>query len=85
MSTAETAGQPAFCLSAYNALVVGEIVAKCPLTSAQEMPGFFSKTPLRVAGGQLTLDQIETDELRKFHANPRVHFALACGPNGCPA
>ncbi|WP_310393163.1 DUF547 domain-containing protein [Hymenobacter sp.] len=81
---AEMADQYAFYLNAYNVLVIGEIVASYPLTSVQEMPGFFNKTRLNVAGEQLTLDQIETDKLRKIYDDPRLHFALVCGTNSCP-
>lgn len=84
VSKAEMADQYAFYLNAYNVLVIGEIVAKYPLTSVQEMPGFFNKTLLRIAGEQLTLDQIETDKLRKIYDDPRLHFALVCGTNSCP-
>ena len=39
---------------------------------------------MRVGGEQLTLDQIETDKLRKIYDDPRLHFALVCGTNSCP-
>lgn len=81
---AEMADQYAFYLNAYNVLVIGEIVANYPLTSVQEMTGFFNKTQMNVAGELLTLDQIETDKLRKIYDDPRLHFALVCGTNSCP-
>lgn len=84
VAKAEMADQYAFYLNAYNVLVIGEIVAHYPLSSVQEMPGFFNRTPLRVGGQQLTLDQIETDKLRKIYDDPRLHFALVCGTNSCP-
>ena len=81
---AAAAEQYAFYLNAYNVLVIGEIVAHYPLASVQEMPGFFNKTQLAVGGERLTLDQIETDKLRKIYDDPRLHFALVCGTNSCP-
>ena len=81
---AAMADQYAFYLNAYNVLVIGEIVAHYPLASVQDMPGFFNRTQLRVAGQLLTLDQIETDKLRKIYDDPRLHFALVCGTNSCP-
>jgi hypothetical protein len=81
---AEMADQYAFYLNAYNILVIGEIVRNYPLTSVQAMPGFFNRTRMRVGGEQLTLDQIETDKLRKIYDDPRLHFALVCGTNSCP-
>ena len=64
--------------------MIGEIVTHYPLTSVQEIAGFFNKTQFRVDGEQLTLDQIETDKLRKTYDDPRLHFALVCGTNSCP-
>lgn len=32
----------------------------------------------------LTLDQIETDKLRRIYDDPRLHFALVCGTQSCP-
>jgi hypothetical protein len=81
---AEAADQYAFYLNAYNLLVIGEIVRHYPLASVQSMPGFFNRTRLRVGGELLTLDQIETDKLRKIYDDPRLHFALVCGTNSCP-
>lgn len=81
---AQMPDQYAFYLNAYNVLVIGEIVSHYPLTSVQDMPGFFNKTLMSVAREQLTLDQIETDKLRKIYDDPRLHFALVCGTNSCP-
>ena len=81
---ADMADQYAFYLNAYNVLVIGEIVSNYPLQSVQDMPGFFNKVKLRVGGEKLTLDQIETDKLRKIYDDPRLHFALVCGTQSCP-
>jgi len=81
---ATAADQYAFYLNAYNVLVIGDIVRNYPLKSVQDMPGFFNKTRHRVGGEQLTLDQLETDKLRKIYDDPRLHFALVCGTQSCP-
>jgi hypothetical protein len=81
---AEMADQYAFYLNAYNVLVIGEIVRNYPLASVQDMPGFFNIRRMEVGGEKLTLDQIETDKLRKIYDDPRLHFALVCGTNSCP-
>ena len=78
------ADQYAFYLNAYNVLVIGDIVRNYPLNSVQDMPGFFNKTRHRVGGEPLTLDQIETDKLRRIYDDPRLHFALVCGTQSCP-
>ena len=81
---AAPANQYAFYLNAYNVLVIGDIVRNYPLKSVQDMPGFFNKTLHRVGREQLTLDQIETDKLRRIYDDPRLHFALVCGTQSCP-
>ena len=81
---AAEAARYAFYLNAYNVLVIGDIVRNYPLQSVQQMPGFFNKTLHRVGGEQLTLDQIETDKLRRIYDDPRLHFALVCGTQSCP-
>lgn len=81
---AAAADRYAFYLNAYNVLVIGDIVRNYPLKSVQEMPGFFNKTQHHVAGEQLTLDQLETDKLRRIYDDPRLHFALVCGTRSCP-
>lgn len=84
VTKAEMADQYAFYLNAYNALVIGEIVKNYPLTSVQDMPGFFNRVRMRIGRQMLTLDQIETDKLRKIYDDPRLHFALVCGTISCP-
>lgn len=84
VSKAEMADQYAFCLNACNILVIGEIARKYPLASVQDMPGFFNRAQMRVGREVLTLEQIETDKLRKIHDDPRLHFALVCGTSSCP-
>lgn len=84
VAKAEMADQYAFYLNAYNVLVIGEIVHNYPLMSVQDMPGFFNKVLMVVGREKLTLDQIETDKLRKIYDDPRLHFALVCGTNSCP-
>ena len=83
-AAATPADRKAFYLNAYNVLVIGEVVARYPIESVQKVPGFFDKNLVRVAGQQLTLNDLELLKLRQPYADPRVHFALVCGARGCP-
>ena len=74
----------AFYLNAYNLLVIGQIVENYPMASVQQMPGFFDKKLVLVAGEKMTLDQLEREKLRKLHNDPRLHFVLVCGTTSCP-
>ena len=82
--------QIAFWLNAYDALVLRTVIdhypiagrsADYPSKSIRQIPGAFERTPHRVAGRSLTLDQIEKDVLPEFH-DPRVYFALGRGAVG---
>jgi len=77
----------AFWINAYNALVLRTIVDHYPITgksaqypqkSIRQIPGAFERTPHRVAGRTVTLDQIEQTILTEF-ADPRIFLALGRG------
>lgn len=73
----------AFYLDAYNALVVKAVIDRWPIESVMRVPGFFDRARYRVAGRDLTLNELENDVIRGF-AEPRVHFALNCASASCP-
>lgn len=82
--TISAAERKAFYLNAYNILVIGAVVERLPLTSVMKVPGFFDKLPFTVAGEKMTLNELETNKLRKPYNDPRIHFALVCAAKGCP-
>jgi hypothetical protein len=72
----------AFWINAYNALVLQQILdTKC--RAVRDVPGFFSDRTWKIAGRDLTLDDIEKDVLRGL-GQPLFHFGLNCGSRGCP-
>ena len=81
---ASAAERKAFYLNAYNLTVIGAVVEKYPLASVMKVPGFFDKSQFTVAGEQMTLNDLETNKLRKPYNDPRIHFALVCAAKGCP-
>ena len=89
--------QIAYLLNAYNAIVLQQVVDDYPIerstnpaalvrpaNSVWQIDGFFSTLKHRVAGRQLTLDQIEHEILRPQYKEPRIHFALVCAARSCP-
>jgi hypothetical protein len=90
--------QVAYLINAYNALVVLQVVDAYPLrrdllnprgwfkpgNSVWQVPGFFNDIRHRVAGRDMTLDDIEHVWLRDRLAEPRIHFALVCAAESCP-
>ena len=85
------ADQLAFWINAYNAYTVKLVLDHYPLRSIRSigfLPGSAFKrkfVPLdRVAGGKLSLDDIEHRILRERFQDPRIHFAIVCASRSCP-
>ena len=80
----------AFWMNAYNALVLQTVIDHYPIAkrsndypakSIRQIPGAFERLPHRVAGRNVTLDQIEQSILLEFH-DPRIFLALGRGALG---
>jgi hypothetical protein len=83
--------QLAFWINAYNAYTVKLVLDHYPLRSIRSigfLPGSAFKRkfiPLdRVAGGKLSLDDLEHRILRERFREPRIHFAIVCASRSCP-
>ena len=85
----------AFLINAYNAFTLQAILDHYPIrdqglfslyprNSIRQITGVWNETTHRVAGRDLTLDQMEHDHLRPGYGDPRIHFALVCAARGCP-
>ncbi len=55
-----------------------------PGNSIRQIDGVFDRMPHRVAGVEMTLDDIEHATLRSRYNEPRIHFALVCAAVSCP-
>ncbi|MCY3932635.1 MAG: DUF547 domain-containing protein [Acidobacteria bacterium] len=77
----------AYWINAYNAFTLDAIVDEYPIRSVwKTRDGRFFQRRRHVAGNAaLSLDDIEHEILRSEFAEPRIHFAINCGANGCPA
>lgn len=56
-----------------------------PANSIRHIDGVFDGITHRVAGREMTLDDIEHSHLRAEYDEPRIHFALVCAAVSCPA
>ncbi len=74
----------AFYINAYNFHVINMALTEYPIKSVQDIPGFFDKKKIKVAGKFSTLNSLEKDYLLEPYADPRLHFVLVCGALGCP-
>ena len=77
----------AYWINAYNAFTLHAIAEEYPIRSVwKTRDGRFFQRRRHVAGGTaVSLDDIEHEILRSDYAEPRIHFAINCGANGCPA
>ncbi|RIJ34395.1 DUF547 domain-containing protein [Pontibacter oryzae] len=84
LKEASVAEKKAFYLNAYNLLVLDQVLAHYPLKSVMDVEGFFDRTQYKVAGEQLTLNELEKQKLLQPYKDARVHFALVCAAKSCP-
>lgn len=77
----------AYWLNAYNVFTLHAIIGEYPITSVWKTRDgqFFQRRRHRAGGRLVSLDDIEHEILRREFREPRIHFAINCGSNGCPA
>ena len=75
----------AFWLNLYNAGAL-DLAARTAVhgqDSVLRVPGGFRRAWVKIAGEDLSLDDIEHGKVRRFK-DPRIHAALVCGSASCP-
>jgi hypothetical protein len=78
----------AYWINAYNALVLRGVIDGYPVSRVEELGGldaFFRQRRYVLGGQALTLDQLENQIIRPAYRDPRIHFALNCAAQSCPA
>lgn len=90
------AEQKAYWFNFYNALTVKTVMEEFPVESIREISdsllgigglipiGPWGDARARVAGIDLTLDNIEHGILRPIYRDPRIHYGVNCASIGCP-
>ncbi|HMD69502.1 MAG TPA: DUF547 domain-containing protein [Chitinivibrionales bacterium] len=79
-------GQIAYYINLYNLYTIDLIVRHLPLTiGIRDIPNPWGVKSIPLFGDTVSLDNIETDILRKQFKDPRIHFALVCASRSCPA
>ena len=90
VSKLNSSEQKAFWINLYNALTINTVLAHYPIESIRDIrSGWFSSGPwdlklVRVAGIDLSLNDIEHRILRPIWRDNRVHYAVNCASLGCP-
>jgi hypothetical protein len=77
-------------INVYNALVLWSFAAEYPkdknrLKNPLSRANYFFRRKFNVCGRQRSLDDIESNSLRKELKEPRIHFAIVCASTSCPA
>ena len=74
--------QLAFWINAYNACVFKGVLDHPGIKSVKEVKGFFDHLTYRVAGRDMTLNDIES--AGRALGDWRIHFAVVCASASCP-
>lgn len=81
--------QLAFLINLYNAATIDLVLDNYPIRSFKDEVGGKSGPWkikfIKLLGQTYSLDQIEHELIRKNYNEPRIHFALNCASEGCPA
>jgi Protein of unknown function, DUF547 len=76
----------AFLINLYNYYTIVLIKQHYPLkTGIRDISSPWGKAFVPLFGKKVSLDHIEHDLLRKLFSEPRIHFALVCASESCPA
>ena len=89
------AEQKAYWINLYNSLTVKLVVDAYPVDSIRDIcedrasgsrcAGPWNEKHAKVAGRDLTLDNVENDILRPVWKDSLVHYGLSCASYGCPS
>ncbi len=74
----------AFYINAYNLTVIKAVINSYPIEKPLDVDGFFDAKKYKIAGEDLTLNDIENKKVR-IYKDARIHFVLVCAAKGCPA
>jgi hypothetical protein len=84
VSVSDKNNYQAFWINAYNLAVIKGIIDVYPTNSPIDNKGFFDEIKYDLGGVSVSLDAIENTLLRAQFSDPRFHFVLVCGAQGCP-
>jgi hypothetical protein len=78
-------GQIAYYINLYNLYTIDLVVRHLPLrTGIKNISNPWGAKFVPLFGDLVSLDNIETDILRKRFKDARIHFALVCASRSCP-
>ncbi|HEX6901484.1 MAG TPA: DUF547 domain-containing protein [Thermoanaerobaculia bacterium] len=84
--------QLAYWINLYNISVVGIVVDNYPVESIRDLStdpvirlNIFKKDLVDTKRGKMSLNDIENEKIRNGFKDPRIHFAINCAAESCPA
>lgn len=77
--------QLALFINAYNGYTLKLILENYPVESIKNIDNPWGTKRYKVAGHELSLDNIEHNIIRPIYLDERIHFAVNCAAIGCPA
>jgi hypothetical protein len=77
-------------INVYNALILWSFAAEYPkdkdrLKNPLSRANYFFRRKFKVCGRLRSLDDVESNSLRKELREPRIHFAIVCASTSCPS
>lgn len=77
----------AFLINLYNAATIDLVLKHYPIDSIREINNGepWKLKVVDVFGKMVSLDHLEHQMIRKWFAEPRIHFAVNCASVGCPS
>jgi hypothetical protein len=87
-SSWSTNEKKAYWINAYNAHTIHLILSKYPLKSINDL-SFSGKSAfdykfIDLGAAKMSLNELETNKIRKAFNDPRIHFAVNCASFSCP-
>lgn len=83
LSAASEDQKLSFYINAYNVLTLRSIIDAYPVESIKDIDDVWEKE-WRVAGNEISIDEIEHKVLRQDFDEPRIHMAINCASISCP-
>jgi hypothetical protein len=81
----------AYWMNVYNVNTIATVLESYPVKSIRDIStdpiirlNVFKKERIPYGGRMLSLDDVETREIREAFNDPRIHFAINCAARSCP-
>jgi hypothetical protein len=74
----------AYWINTYNAFAIKLVTDNYPIKSIMDLKEPFDQKFIKIGSRSFSLNEIETEMLRKPYGDPRIHFGVNCASMSCP-